>query len=330
MILFGCHDVGPAKYLAELISQNSNPSLCLSSKICRPIFEKTRTKLIDDLSFATDIGVVVTGSSIGNVDTNIDKQLLQWSKKRGIPSVSVVEHWSWYRRRFETADGLILPDWIIVNDNVALELAVAEGLPNEKVVVLGNPVLEVRAIQSFRKNVDSDLVHKKYNLPRNKRIIVFISEQLREDFPTGSDDYLGYDEYQVAQSLISMLTPQDHLVIKLHPVEFEDKYKFLSAANISIVSEASVEDIAYLGDLIVGMSSMLLLELAMYRNDIISFCPNAKSPFIGELLGATIRLDSIRQLHETVKLRSEVNCDFRHRFVGSRERIIRFVEGLEQ
>jgi len=127
-----------------------------------------------------------------------------------------------------------------------------------------------------------------------------------------------------------MLTPQDHLVIKLHPVEFEDMYKFLSVANISIVSEASVEDIAYLGDLIVGMSSMLLLELAMYRNDIISFCPNAKSPFIGELLGATIRLDSIRQLHETVELRSEVNCDFRHRFVGSRERIIRFVEGLEQ
>jgi hypothetical protein len=53
MILFGCHDVGPANYLAELISQNSNPSLCLSSIINRLIFEKTQTRLIDDLCLYT-------------------------------------------------------------------------------------------------------------------------------------------------------------------------------------------------------------------------------------------------------------------------------------
>ena len=43
----------------------------------------------------------------------------------------------------------------------------------------------------------------------------------------------------------------------------------------------SIKDLSKLSDIIVGTESMLLLEMAMIRNDVISLRPNAKCNFIG-------------------------------------------------
>ena len=65
------------------------------------------------------------------------------------------------------------------------------------------------------------------------------------------------------------------------------------------------------------MASMLLLELAMLRNDVISFRPNAKKQFIGKRLSATIDVTSQERLKSVLECPQQVDGKFRERFDGS-------------
>lgn len=269
--------------------------------------------------------LVLTGTCLG---PGPDKKGIERAAKIGLHSVAVVDHWSWYRKRFEVSDGLLLPDKILVNDDIAYEDAITDGLPAERLVALGNPVLEDLAIRSVGYERDMHNQRVKQGIPQGKRVIVFISEDIQSDFKPGTEDYLGYDEYQVVEHLLSLLKSNDNLVIKLHPVENDDKYSYLPNNRVSIIRHSTVEDLASLGDVIVGMASMLLLELAMFRDDIISFRPGATKSFIGERLGATVKAGSIEELWYAVEHDVTVKSDFSSRFVGSRERIIQFLEGM--
>ena len=67
-------------------------------------------------------------------------------------------------------------------------------------------------------------LRKKYEIPENKKVIFFISEELESSFPISSKDFLGYNEYYVFNTLKSLLRPTDHLVVKLHPEESNTKF----------------------------------------------------------------------------------------------------------
>ena len=91
----------------------------------------------------------LTGSALGD---SIDKKLINISKKLKKPSISVIEHWSWYKKRFILNNNLILPDYIFVNDKIAYEEAIMDGLPKKKLLIKGNPVLEKIQIHKGNTN----------------------------------------------------------------------------------------------------------------------------------------------------------------------------------
>ena len=62
----------------------------------------------------------------------------------------------------------------------------------------------------------------------------------------------------------------------------------------------SIKDLSKLSDIIVGTESMLLLEMAMIRNDVISLRPNAKCNFIGNTCEAVIPLENIFQIKSAI------------------------------
>ena len=65
-----------------------------------------------------------------------------------------------------------------------------------------------------------------------------------------------------------------------------------------------------LADIVIGMESMLLLELAMLRKDVISFRPNSSRPFLGEMLDATVRAWNQTHLKEILEkpIQAKGNC----------------------
>ena len=189
---------------------------------------------------------------------------------------------------------------------------------------LGNPYLE--RLSKDRIDVEnSDKQKLRYRIPLDKRIVVFVSEELRSVFTQASNDYLGYDEFSALKDVQSMLTPSDHLVIKQHPEENPQKYTELLCEHISIVDEVPITELVAIADVIIGMASMLLLELAIYRNDIVSFRPNATKSFIGERLGVTVDATSVSNLAEVIAHGCKAKSNFANRFSGSQDRIVNFL-----
>tara|TARA_B100001173_G_C16019143_1_gene561187 strand:+ start:2014 stop:2949 length:936 start_codon:yes stop_codon:yes gene_type:complete len=281
--------------------------------------------IVNDISKVKDLNFngIITGGSLGY---SIDKDLISYSKNINKPCISIIEHWSWYRKRFELNGELILPDFIFVNDEIAYTDAVDDGLPSNKIIIAGNPVLESIFTSGKHKQIDREKLQNQYNLPK-KRIIFFISEELASEF-NGTDDELGYDEFLVIKQIISLLKPSDHLVIKLHPEESNEKYQYLKNKQLSIIKNIDIYSLNALADIVIGMASMLLLELAMLRNDIISFRPNASKKFIGDRLSATLDVTSKEGLKSLMNFPKVINGDFRRQFNGSSEKISSLIKEI--
>ncbi len=325
MIIFGCSDIGPAKYIAE-IQENFPDSYVVASKLNRFLFRTNSC-----ITFANHNhlkpNLIVTGTSLNKLDDNIDKKLLIWANQNGVPSISIIEHWSWYIKRFQCKGSLLLPNYIILNDQNAFEQAIKEGLPSNRLRTLGNPYLE-RILNINNKGKDTKSIKDFYNFPPGKKLIFFISEELKKDFPPDSKDYLGYDEFMVLEILKSTISPNDHLVIKLHPEECKSKYIHQVSERISIVESFPLGEMVKLANKIIGMGSMLLLEASLHRNDVISFRPNASKQFIGNTLGVLTEINREKELISALRFGVKANNSSAMNFKGSKKRITSFLRSM--
>ena len=96
------------------------------------------------------------------------------------------------------------------------------------------------------------------------------------------------------------------VTIKLHPKEKIKKYsnyfgkvKFLKTKNLNYISKNY--------SIIFGMTSMLLIELGIYRNDIMSIILNSKKLFFGSKLGLTKNIDSKKRFKYYLKNKPKNN-----------------------
>lgn len=324
MILLGTHDAGPAKYLCEIASALQETTLCAGSAVSLPVFESYGLSATDGFYGSNEkLDLIVTGTCLGE---GLDKQLVRLGKEQGVPVVSVIEHWSWYRKRFETDEGLLLPDWILLNDSFAKESAIQDGLPEEKLVIAGNPVLEKMLTEPAEVLPRAEWLHM-HNLP-DRDYIVFVSEELRSDFPQGTPSYPGYDEYSVLEDLIACAGGKD-VLIKLHPAERADKYSAYLSGTVHCIAKTSVSSMAVHAFAVVGMASMLLLELAFIRKDIISHRPGAVHSFIGEGLGATTPSRSREMLSGLLLGKDSPAGAFdTKRFIGSAARCVQLLRRI--
>ena len=132
LIILGTQDSGPAHYLITLDEFIGNSFWVLSPHV-EYLLKGKPSIPHSELNIAS---LIVTGTSLGN---SLDKKLLTVANKNNIPSISIIEHWSWYRKRFELDRKMVLPDHIVVNDDYARSQAINDGLPAGKIFVGGNP-----------------------------------------------------------------------------------------------------------------------------------------------------------------------------------------------
>lgn len=319
MILFGCQDVGPAKYLAMLSDHSLlKGSQWIGSRLSMPIFKKNNLNCLDEIKVEPSVKLIVTGTTLGD---GLDKRLLKLARQNGIQTVSIVEHWGWYAKRFQLDGGLLLPDYIFLNDQIAYEEAAIEGLPTNKLVIVGNPVLESLSGAYSATRIKDSKIMDSYRIPKKKRRILFISEQLREDFSRNGE--LGYDEFEVFRAIKKITGKDDQVIVKKHPEEDRNKYREICSDYIEI-DDIDISDLSAISDVVIGMGSMLLLELAAYRGDVISYRPNYNGPaFIGSRMGV------VKSVYSEYELMGCINANKNHEqskmqkiFLGSKERIV--------
>lgn len=317
--LYGSDDAGARNYFRNLF--------------LRSALEVFEFKSISDLITLLNIidpnksPIILTGSSIGF--NTLDKFAIVEAKEREIFCISVIDHWSWYSKRFEVADGFLYPDRIIVNDFLAKKEAIQSGLPEDLLIPLGNPVLEelsIAALNLNKSDINKRKLQVKYNLPIDKKNIVFISEELRSDFQLNNTNLLGFDEYEVFNDLVETFKDSQYqLVVKTHPAESKNKYDLI-LKDVIYIDVISVADLAGIADILIGMGSMLLLELSFFRDDVLSYRPNANTKFIGETLGVVVSVDSKESLNNSLLKRANNRKKFCQIFLGSRLNILNFLQ----
>ena len=327
MILIIASDAGPAKYLDLIIKSINYSLICVGSEISENVFSKNNflRKNIEEIDFE-NIQLIITGTCL---DVCAEKKAIIKAKKKNIPTISIIEHWSHYYERFLLNGKLILPDYIFVNDNKAKKDAILAGLPENIIIVVGNPYLEQLSKRKLYPLTKNKWLQK-LKLD-NKPVITFISESYRDDFPKDTEEYQGFDEFIVLKSLLKFAKKYDYnLLIRQHPSESKNKYnEYLQDKKIVLDNINDYDSTIINSDYIIGMGSMFLIEASLFRDDIISYRPNERSSFIGNELKLTNKITDEKILNNVLKHRLTVTTKSKYKLIeNSLEKINNFISTI--
>jgi hypothetical protein len=232
--------------------------------------------------------VVVTGAT-GGMLTNA---ILRKSRRAGIPSVGILDHWQDLDLRFGSEDGrepfAHLQDRLVVMDEeVAAQLA-GMGCPPHRIAICGHVYLDWldhcarpdRAAARSAIGVEGE------------RVILYVSEPVALDCgDRGSPRSPGYTEADVLNIVLEAFAASESgatLVVRPHPREADDLYMAPAVAARAIISRAADPlDLLMAADAVLGMTSMMLLQASLWGIPTASLQPDrvGADDFIGTKSG---------------------------------------------
>lgn len=195
-------------------------------------------------------GILVTGTSWKNEN---EMRAVSWCRDKGITTVSIIDYWSNYLERFKLNNDYIFPDYVFVMDDVAKAEAIDEGIPQDILIVAGQPV------------IDKYLDEKKKKQTSNGRAL-FLSQPLRDV----NGHSMGYTEFDVVIGVINACRELNIPVdIKFHPKESDDfKNRYRKYAI-----DGKLDNLIACYEVIIGMCTMGLLQCSLMGKKTISYQP---------------------------------------------------------
>lgn len=199
--------------------------------------------------------VLLAGRSVGY---SIDKRILEFLNKKGVPSVYVLDFWNdyWQRLSEEERDYRYLPSMICVMDDLARDEMIEEGVPPERVTVTGNPYFD-----HWTDGITAD--------SEDRFEILFVSQPIS----TVEGGQYGFDEFTVLKALIQeleSLPPEYRLVIRPHPKEDAAKFDAFLGERVRIADAATLEAALSSAGLVIGMFSPVLIQAAAAGKRVLS------------------------------------------------------------
>jgi hypothetical protein len=301
---------------------------------------------------------IITGTS---GDDFSERYLWAAARQQGIPCFAILDQWINFGLRF-SAYGLnqkdiyekekthpFLPDRILVMDEEARREMIREGIDEQQVLVSGQPYFDL-LLQ--RRSQDNEQLIKELReslgIARDDYAAAFISESISQDYEVkpGQEAYWGYDEksifMEIAEAMAAISRDESramHILIKKHPLEQSDNYQELFAGvnhggMKALVLESNIDPWGLLlaSDLVIGMSSMMLLEAILLGKPALSVQIGLKreNPFIldkrGILTSILDREDLLRSLRTAISGNSMPGSGWQVE-AGAIERIIELMEG---
>ena len=215
--------------------------------------------------------MLLCSTSVNGID--FERKLTLTARNAGIPSLAVLDFWTNYCTRFIDENGGLsaIPDKIAVMDERAVSEMVSVGFEKDSLVVVGQPALDdiLETSDKFTPTHKAK-VRNTFGISSSDHMILFVSEPVAQF--NGADEtnpaYLGFTEYTVLDLLISTLeeirteTMRPVLVVKPHPREFSDAFSNLKFSSVKTIVNRDIpsRELVMAADLVVGMSSMLLVE----------------------------------------------------------------------
>ncbi len=256
---------------------------------------KSEKKVLND--FKPDF--IFTGTSY---TSKIELRFIRQAQEKNIFSCAFIDHWTNFLNRFiwnrqrdsEAKDNLFFPNKICVLDEKAHKMAVLEGLPEEKLVILENPYYDF--LRNWQPKLDKKLFIESLTLDNLDDYILFVPEPLSQ---AGGKEKFGFDEFDVLFHLVEVLYQKKlvglsaNLIIKLHPNQDKvvfgkklQKYfakmleneeiteKNLLFKNVYMSNAGTmVNDLMFYADLVVGIFSNALIEGKLIGANVVRILP---------------------------------------------------------
>ncbi|MBI3524673.1 MAG: hypothetical protein HY066_09120 [Betaproteobacteria bacterium] len=233
--------------------------------------------------------LLLTATSVNGVDR--ERDAITTARRLGIPSLALLDFWSNYRLRFIDRDGkLNLPDRIAVMDILAADEMVAAGFPAERLEITGQPAFDGLAAQLAAFSPDRRVqLRRELGLADGDCLVLYVSQPLTALYgtPTQTRETIGFDEREVlalcVETLVQLATRLHRRVvmaIRRHPRESEvtppsAQGKWFHAV---IWNDVEKSEAVLSADLVLGMSSILLLEAVHLGQIVVSVQPGLKTP----------------------------------------------------
>jgi hypothetical protein len=262
-------------------------------------------KNIENFLYKLSPDLIITGTS---ADDMTEKCIWLASKKLNIPSFAILDQWMNYGIRFsrfgvnEIKKYLIdknheyLPTKILVMDKIAKEHMIQDGIPEEIILVSGQPYFEYIHDKTYSQN-KLNLLKQKLDIKKDDYVVVFASEPLLITYNNKLSDepYLGYNEITIFKELyLSLLkvvqksSKKIKLIVKIHPRENIKYYQRIMVdidnTKIKVVFDmkSNPQELIRISNMVCGMSSMLLIESVLLDKPTVSIQIGLKrkNPFI--------------------------------------------------
>lgn len=237
--------------------------------------------------------LLLTSASSSSTQSPHDRLLWTIARGRGIPSIAVVDQWQNHADRFLDAKSgeSVFPDVIVVPDQSSAKVVASLAKRRADVVVTGRPGLE----SETGKIKPADYTVRPLR-------VLFVSEPLRRYLR----DTLGYDEIEVLQLLIGVLTGLFGAAVDLrlrpHPANTSDDVRTMlrTDAPFPVRQDDDAEPREF--HVVVGMRSVYLLKSIVAGILTLSVQPSgpADQQCVATDLGLIPRIIDAAMLSETL------------------------------
>ena len=246
---------------------------------------------ISDLLCSIKPQLLMVGTS-ENPDT-VGLKMIVAARDLKIPSIGVVDGPANAEYRFKGRGNSPLQyvtDWLFVPDKWTCESYISLGFPLEKIKICGHPyydsIIERSAAYKSKSKIE---LRKKYfpNVSKDKSIVIFLTEKsdgLNPESLKRSSKYTltgrGKSDLRteiIMEEFIDTLKTIDQdlfLVVRLHPKENTSDYENYINVFDAVSHGEDPMPLLFSADLIVGMSSSLLVEATILGLNTLSILPH--------------------------------------------------------
>ena len=257
---------------------------------CEPLAETLTAADIGALLRQARPALLLTATSANKVD--LEKLFIEQARGQGVPSLTVKDFWSNYALRFSAPDGRLcyVPDRIAVMDELARTEMIAAGFAPECLVVTGQPAFDdLSACRASFGPEQRRQIRSALALDDDELLVLFASQPFGELYGSaeGSVAHLGYNEHIVLDALqtaLAQLAQQQGrriaLVVRPHPREPADAFALRAGAGFRTCLSTGGDSRQFVlaADLVVGMTTVLLVEACYLGCPVVSLQPGLRQP----------------------------------------------------
>lgn len=363
-ILIFVEDPGPAHYAAALpgaLAVKGRRTVVYAAGLSRGALKQRNIPYltVDGSSTAESLlreiqpKILLTGTS-ENPDS-LGLQLIHAAQRAGIQTAAFIDAGVNAPHRFRGRSDKALtyvPDWILVPDDWTRDDFIRIGARADRTVVCGHPhydyVLHIARTWTadYRRELKRRILP---GLTDGQQVTVFLSEGSERvrllSPPTSPLEYslkgmgnrTGRTEIIIEEFLMAVhaLPQRPYLILRLHPKDQPEDFRIYAEHFDHIDLSSPPLELIFCADLVVGMTSMLLLEAALLGRKTLSVVPRQAEkdwlPTVRQDITPCVmtRPDLIATLQNLLKKDVFVQPDPRSCITeGSLERLLVFIDGL--